>query len=167
MKIVPIILLGVLCAVLSLAACGGDSDTSAPTTAQIGVVPIQGALATTSPNALILPIGVKGDRLEFNRSELTAPTGTQVSVYFTNESTVFEHNWVLVESGTKDAVAAIAGPENDWIPPGDSRIIAHTRLVCTGYWDDRVTFITPAADNYQFVCTLHSNTMFGDFVVTE
>ena len=74
-----------------------------------------------------------------------------------------------MEDGTKDAVSTdgtVAGPDNNWVTPGDSRVIANTILAGPGETQD-VSFPAPAPGTYQFVCTFpgHNFTMFGDFVV--
>ena len=84
-------------------------------------------------------------------------------------STVLQHNWVLVQSGTKDEVAAAgteAGAGADWIPLSDDRVLAKSGLLEPG-WVQEVSFTVPAAGTYQFVCTFpgHNFTMFGDFEV--
>ena len=117
-----------------------------------------------------LRIGVQGDILEFDTSSFSATAGSEVVLTFSNGSAINQHNWVLVQSGTKDAVAAdgtLAGPANDWIPPDDERVIAHTKLLDPGQTEE-IRF-TLGAGTYQFVCTFpaHNFTMFGDFEVTE
>ena len=77
---------------------------------------------------------------------------------------------MLVENGTKDDVTADgieAGEDNDYINPGDSRVIAQTGLL-DGKTNDEVTFTVPAAGTYQFVCTFpaHNITMYGTFTAT-
>ena len=59
-----------------------------------------------------------------------------------------------------------AGPDNNWVPPGDPRVIANTVLIGPGE-STEVTFTAPESGTYQFVCTFpgHNFTMFGDFVV--
>jgi azurin len=69
----------------------------------------------------------------------------------------------------KDAVAAdgtAAGPANNWVPPGDARVIANTILLDPETFGE-VTFTAPASGTYQFVCTFpgHNFTMFGNFIV--
>ena len=136
--------------------------------------------ATTAPEPVAEPsggssgsasmeIGTNGDALEFDLSEMSADSGAQVTVTFANGSSALQHNWVLVQAGTKDEVAAAgtaAGPGAGWIPPGDDRVIAATELLDAGATGD-VTFTAPAAGTYQFVCTFpgHSFLMFGDFTV--
>ena len=119
----------------------------------------------------VFQIGVKGDALEFQNDVMFALPGGEITVTFNNSSSVHSHNLVIVEAKTKDAVAAdgiAAGPANDWVPPGDTRVIAHTRLVGPGATGE-VRFMAPKPGQYQFVCTFpgHNSTMFGDFIVLE
>ena len=116
-----------------------------------------------------LEIGTNGDALEFSESRLSAASGSQVTLTFNNGSLVNQHNWVLVQNGTKDAVATDgtgAGPRANWIKPGDDRVVASSKLLNPG-GSEAVTFTAPAAGTYQFVCTFpgHNFTMFGDFTV--
>jgi ABC-type transport system substrate-binding protein/azurin len=118
---------------------------------------------------LKLEIAFKGDAFEFDKDRLTAPPGAEVNLKLTNTSSVNQHNWVLVKAGTKDEVAAAGtavGPRNDWIPQGDSRIIAQIGLLDPGQVGE-VGFTVPTDGAYQFVCTFpgHNFTEFGTFVV--
>ena len=114
-------------------------------------------------------IDVKGDALEFRHKFMFALADREIVVTFNNSSSVNSHNLVIVESKTKDAVAAdgtTAGPANNWVPPGDDRVIANTVLLDPGT-SGEVTFTAPAPGTYQFVCTFpgHNFTMFGEFSV--
>ena len=190
-----VILFAILSAVMLLAvACGTDeADPNATATpappntvspadrpteppATPTEVPATSAPTTSAPAAtegppppLSLEINVNGDALEFNVNSLSASAGAEVVVTFNNSSGVNFHNFVVVQPGTKDAVAAdgtTAGPANNWVPPGDSRVIANTVLIDPGE-SATVTFTAPPAGAYQFVCTFpgHNFTMFGDFIV--
>ena len=187
-----LILIAILSAVMLLAvACGGDEadpnatatpappNTVAPAertpepTVAPTAVPATSAPATSAPatsaGPVQLDIDVNGDALQFNTNNFSASAGAEVVVTFNNSSGVNFHNFVLVQPGTKDAVAAdgtAAGPANDWVPPGDSRVIANTVLISPGE-SAKVTFTAPPAGTYQFVCTFpgHNFTMFGDFIV--
>ena len=117
-----------------------------------------------------LAISTEGDTLKFDQASLEAKAGSTVTVVFQNASTVNQHNWVLVQSGTKDEVAAAgtgAGPEGGWIALDDDRVLAKTSLLDPGA-SESVEFTVPAAGTYQFVCTFpgHNFTMFGDFIAT-
>ena len=144
------------------AVAGGEGTTAPPDT---------GGGETTAPPAGPFSIGVEGDALAYDTASYTVASGDEITVALNNSSIVNQHNWVLVEPGTKDAVAAdgtAAGPANNWVPPGDPRVIANTRLLDPGATGE-VTFTAPAPGIYQFVCTFpgHNFTMFGDFTVLE
>ena len=134
------------------------------------------AIATIVPEpagesgaAVSIEIGTEGDALKFSEAALSAASGSSVTVTFNNGSAVNQHNWVLVQDGTKDAVATdgtAAGPAAAWIKPGDGRVVASSKLLNPGD-SEAVAFTAPAAGTYQFVCTFpgHNFTMFGDFTV--
>ena len=116
-------------------------------------------------------VDVNGDVLEFRHDFMFALPDVEITVTFNNSSSVNSHNLVIVLSRTKDAVAAegiTAGPANDWVPPSDNRVIAHTSLVGPGETGE-VRFPAPQPGVYQFVCTFpgHNSTMFGDFIVLD
>ena len=116
-------------------------------------------------------VDVQGDALEFRHKVMFALPGGEITVTFNNSSSVNSHNLVIVESKTKDAVAAdgiAAGPANDWVAPGDPRVIANTKLLGPGETGE-VRFMAPRPGQYQFLCTFpgHNLTMFGDFIVLE
>ena len=119
----------------------------------------------------MLEVGVNGEALEFDVDSLSVPAGAAIFLSFDNSSIVYQHNWVLVAMGTKDDVstaAAEAGPEYDWLPPDDPRVLAATGLLDAGVTGS-VSFAAPAAGVYEYVCTFpgHNFTMHGEFVVTE
>jgi azurin len=189
-----VILFAILSAIMLLAiACGSDeADPNATaTTAPPNTVPAadrtpeptvaptstlaptstSGPVATSEPSGgpVTLDIDVNGDDLQFNRDSMSAPAGAEVVVNFNNSSSVWTHNWTMVEAGTKDAVATdglAAGQDNNWLPVNDSRIIGSTVLIGPGE-STKAIFTAPAAGTYQFVCTFpgHNSTMFGDFTV--
>ena len=118
---------------------------------------------------IVLKIGTPDDELKYTHDKLTAKAGTEAVLTYRNSSTVNQHNWVLVLNGTKDAIAAEgakAGPNNDWTPPDDDRIIAQTKLIEPGETGE-VRFTVPPAGTYQFICTFpgHHTTMLGTFEV--
>ena len=116
-----------------------------------------------------LAVGAVGETLSFSETSITATSGSEVTITFDNPSSNNQHNLVIVQDGTKDAVATdsiAAGLANDWVAPGDARVVANTALLAPGTSGD-VTFTAPAPGTYQFVCTFpgHNFTMFGDFIV--
>ena len=116
-----------------------------------------------------MEIGVEGDALEFDTSSFAVGAGSQVTLTFTNASTLFQHNWVLTVDGTKDDVAqrGTSHPTADWVQPDDPDVFDHTQLLDPGTAGS-VTFTAPPTGTYQFVCTFpgHNITMFGTFEVS-
>ena len=107
-----------------------------------------------------IAIGAVGETLAFNNTSITADSGSEVTITFENPSANNQHNLVIVEEGTKDAVASdgtAAGPANNWVKPGDDRVIANTELLNPGT-SGEVTFTAPAPGTYQFVCTFPGTT---------
>ena len=112
-------------------------------------------------------ISTIGDTIQFDRASLQETAIYSVTVTFTNASTINQHNWVLVQPGTKDAVVAAgvgAREANSWVKPDDDRVIDHTKLLGPGE-SEEIKFTGQIAGIYQFVCTFpgHSTTMFGEF----
>lgn len=112
-----------------------------------------------------------GDELRFSTAVMLALPDVEIVVNFNNSSLVNSHNLVIVQSGTKDVVAAAgitAGLANDWIPVGDNDVFASTSLLAPGAIGE-VRFLAPQPGGYQFVCTFpgHASTMFGDFIVLD
>ena len=107
------------------------------------------------------------DEFRFTIDSLTAKSGEEVTLRFTNNAVTQQHNWVMVQDGTKDevATAGLVDPVN-WLNPDDPNVIASIRLLNPGE-SVQVTFTAPGAGAYQFVCTYpgHNATMFGTFEV--
>ena len=133
----------------------------------------QESTAVPAAAAFALDIAVDGDALKFNTGTLTVQSAAEVVLTFSNVSTINQHNWVLVRAEDKAGVVAdgtAAGPANDWLKPGDPRVIAHTKLLSAGETGEvRFTAPEPGA-TYQFVCTFpghDASGMFGGLQVTS
>ncbi|MGH8324244.1 MAG: azurin, partial [Steroidobacteraceae bacterium] len=80
------------------------------------------------------------------------------------------HNWVLVNTSDLTAVAnagMAAGLAENYVAPGDKRVLAHTKIVGGGQ-SASVTFSTSilkAGGDYSFLCTFpgHNVSMRGKF----
>jgi len=153
------------------------TDTLAPTETRVptetpAVTPTKPPWFTPrfkpTPSAT-LNIGAYGDALAFDLDEMATIAGVEVVISFNNYSSINSHSLVIVQDGTKDAVATdgvMAGPTNNWVAPGDARVIANTVVLNPGE-SGEVRFTAPDSGTYQFVCTFpgHYFTMFGDFIV--
>ena len=130
----------------------------------------KGILPPSGEGPQVVEIATKGDTLNYNRDTLLVNVARDVTVKFHNSAAFLQHNWVLVQPGSKDAIATAgieAGEGNFWLPHGDPRVIAYIDLLGGG---DRgeTNFKAPPAGVYQYVCTFpgHNFTMYGDFVVS-
>lgn len=120
-----------------------------------------------------------GDSLAYSTNELSVPSScAEVTVTLTHSgqlpAAAMGHNWVLLP---EDAVASVAtagmnaGLDANYLPAGDDRIVAATRIVGGGE-SDSVTFSLGALEagiEYVYVCTFpgHWSVMRGAFTVTD
>ena len=189
MKAATVSIIGVLMVLmLAAAACGGDEASPTPRPRATAGPTIAGQNgATQAPTAdggptdamiafdngagpvVELTIACAGDALEFDGASFTVAAGNRVELTLDNNSALNQHNWVLVNDGTKDDVSQRGSsyPDNGWLDPGDPDVIAFTPLLDTETVGS-VGFVAPSAGTYQFVCTFpaHNVTMFGAFEVT-
>jgi len=117
------------------------------------------------------------DTLEFKQQEMVADSTCEtitVTIKHTGmlPAEAMGHNWVLSKAADYESVAidgVKAGLENDYIKPGDDRVIAHTRVVGSGE-SDTISFspsgMEPGGD-YRFSCTFpgHWEQMYGTFIL--
>ena len=129
-------------------ACGGAAPP-APT-----AVP-----ATAKPAAVVLELGTKGDELAFDKTTLSAPAGSKITIRFNNKAGAGSgmlHNVVVLKAGASiDGVAAdgiAAGEANGYVKPNDTRVLAHSKLIKGGENLD-LTFDAPAPGDYIVTCT--------------
>jgi azurin len=116
------------------------------------------------------------DMMQFNVHELAVPADcaeVEVTLHHSGKlgATVMGHDWVLAKesdvSGVVNAGLA-AGAARGYLPPGDARIIAATKVVGGGE-SATVKFSTSAlapGARYAFFCTSpgHSTLMKGKFL---
>lgn len=85
---------------------------------------------------------------------------------------VMGHNWVLSKKADAQAIATdglAAGIDKDYLKDGDTRIIAHTKIIGAGE-KDSVTFDVSklkAGEDYEFFCSFpgHISMMKGSVVL--
>jgi len=137
------------------------------------------ALLTSSPAAAAddkCKLEISGnDQMQYDKKELDVPaTCAQVTLTLHHSgqlpAAAMGHNWALVNTGDLTAVANAgmsAGLANNYIPPGDKRVLAHTKVVGGGQ-SDTITFPTAGlkkGGDYSFLCTFpgHNALMRGKF----
>ena len=134
-----VILAGVL--MLAAVACGGgDSDDDA------GATPTNDAAATVD-NGAATELELVAKDLKFDKDELRAPAGQEITVTLDNDDADMLHNVAFYQSSE--------GSEAIFV--GD---------IFTGVDTREFTFTTPAEPGtYFFRCDVHPDTMSGDFIV--
>lgn len=117
------------------------------------------------------------DAIQFLQSEITVSSSCEsFTVTLKHVGTlavnVMGHNWVLTTTPDYEAVAIAgqnAGVDNNYVPPGDARVLASTSLVGGGE-ETSVTFdpseLEPGGD-YTFFCSFpaHYVLMKGKLIV--
>jgi len=117
------------------------------------------------------------DQMQFDKKEISvAADCTQVEVTLNHPgkqpATVMGHNWVLTRTADVSAVANDgmgAGLPNDYIKKGDTRVIAHTKVIAGGQ-TATVSFATSLlkqGESYTFFCSFpgHYAVMKGAFKI--
>jgi len=117
------------------------------------------------------------DSMLFQIKEMVADASCEtITVTITHTGQLPEktmgHNWTLTKASDYQAAAMDglnAGLENDYIKPGDERVIAHTEIVGGGE-TDTISFSPDAMEpggDYMFFCSFpgHWAVMYGDFIL--
>ncbi|POA31111.1 MULTISPECIES: azurin [unclassified Pseudomonas] len=117
------------------------------------------------------------DQMSFNTKEITIDKSCKTfTVNLTHSGSlpknVMGHNWVLSKTAdmagiTTDGMAA--GIDKNYLKEGDTRVIAHTKIIGAGE-KDSVTFDVSklaAGESYQFFCSFpgHNSMMKGAVVL--
>lgn len=116
------------------------------------------------------------DQMSFSEKKMTAPASCEtVKVVLKHTGSMAKdmmgHNWVLTKKDDMQAIVregAAAGLDNDYLPQGDARIIAATKVIGGGETAE-VEFSTAnlAGEKLTFFCSFpgHSGIMKGSFDV--
>jgi azurin len=115
------------------------------------------------------------DLMQYDKQELdVAGDCTSVELTITHGGKLpkeaMGHNWVLVNAPDLSAVANAgmsAGAANNYVAPGDKKVLANTKLVGSGE-SATVTFSTSILKKggaYMYLCTFpgHNSSMHGTF----
>lgn len=117
------------------------------------------------------------DAMQFNQKTITVPKTCKsftVTLKHTGKlpKTAMGHNWVLAHSADESAVIADgmkAGAANSYEKPGDTRIIAHTKLIGGGETDSTTFSVAKlkAGETYAYFCSFpgHAALMKGTLSV--
>jgi azurin len=135
-------------------------------------------LAAPAQAAKVCSLAISGnDAIQYDKKQLTITSDcTQVQLTLTHAGKLpaqsMGHDWVLVKAEDLTGVAndgLTAGIANGYVKPGDTRVIAHTKVVGGGE-STTVTFATSALKKgqaYKYLCTFpgHNALMNGDFII--
>jgi azurin len=147
--------------------------------------PMHTTLAAVTLTALALPLVARADPckveisgndlLQYDRKELAVPaTCREITVTLHHAGKqpreAMGHDWVLVKTADLAAVdqaGLAAGLADNYVKPGDQRVLAHTRVIGGGETTS-VTFpasILRQGGDYSYLCTFpgHSALMHGKF----
>jgi azurin len=147
--------------------------------------PMPTTLAAVALTALALPLVARADPckveitgndlMQYDRKELAVPaTCREITVTLHHAGKqpreAMGHDWVLVKTADLAAVdqaGLAAGLADNYVKPGDQRVLAHTRVIGGGETTS-VTFpasILSKGGDYSYLCTFpgHSALMHGKF----
>ena len=142
-------------------------------------------LAAAALTALGLPLAAHADScqveisgndlMQYDKKELAVPASCKeitVTLHHAGKQPreAMGHDWVLVKTADLAAVdqaGLSAGLVNNYVPPGNKRVLAHTRVIGGGETTS-VTFpasILTRGGDYSYLCTFpgHSALMHGKF----
>ncbi len=118
------------------------------------------------------------DQMQFDQQEMTIDSScTEVKLTLNHTGklakNVMGHNWVLTQTADFQAVAQAgmtAGLDNNHVPVGDDRVLAHTEVIGGGE-STSITFSTSelsADGDYTFFCSFpgHWAIMKGSFKIS-
>ncbi|MEO8923380.1 MAG: azurin [Caldimonas sp.] len=119
------------------------------------------------------------DAMQFNKTSMTVPASCKdftVKLTHTGKlpKAAMGHDWVLTKAADMKAVdddGVAAGLANNYMKIGDTRAIAHTKIIGGGE-SDSVTFPVSklkAGESYMFFCSFpgHATVMKGTLALTK
>ncbi|MGH8157639.1 MAG: azurin [Rhodanobacter sp.] len=140
---------------------------------QLIAVALLGLLSTPLMAAECSTTVEANDAMQYNQKTITVPKTCKsftVTLKHTGKlpKTAMGHNWVLAHSADESGVIADgmhAGAANSYEKPGDTRIIAHTKLIGGGESDTATINVAKlkAGEQYAYFCTFpgHAALMKG------
>lgn len=123
--------------------------------------------AAPAAKPAVLTVATQGDNLAFDKTKLAAKPGQVIKLTFVNKASKnsnMQHNWVLVNPGTSQAVGmASMGAAATGYVAASPDVLAHTKLLNPGE-KETIEFKAPEKPGeYEFICTFpgHFSTMKG------
>lgn len=162
----------ILASIFMLASCGGGNQQSDSAQEPAKTAPVVEEPKEDVPAEVTLTIE-GNDEMKYNKELLTVKAGQKVTLILKHvgkmEKAAMGHNWTLLKKGVdmqEFAVEAIGANDNNYIPKGTNKVIAHTTMIGGGE-ETSITFEAPAKGEYQFLCTFpgHYAMMNGKFIV--
>jgi glucose/arabinose dehydrogenase/plastocyanin len=127
---------------------GATATGTARATATATATPTTGATSTTGAAGAAAQVAITAKNLAFDRTTITVPRGSSVTVTFNNQDAGVPHN-VAFYTDSSASTAIYKGQ------------------VVTGPTTTTYTFTAPSAPGtYFFRCDVHPETMTGSFIVT-
>lgn len=117
------------------------------------------------------------DQMSYNTQEITIDKSCKTFTVNLSHSgslpkNVMGHNWVLSKASDMAGIATdgmAAGIDKNYLKDGDSRIIAHTKIIGAGEKDSVTVDVSKlsAGETYQFFCSFpgHNSMMKGAVVL--
>ena len=119
------------------------------------------------------------DAMQFNKASISVPASCKqftVNLKHTGKlpKTAMGHNWVLSKAADLQAAATdgiSAGADKDYVKPGDSRVVAYTKVIGGGE-STSVTFDVAklkSGESYAWFCSFpgHSGIMKGTLALAK
>ena len=154
---------------LITAGCGGGNDAATSQSGSDASEPTPAEATQSSDGVQEIVIQPVGDQMKFATEEFTVEAGSSVRLVMDNIATLeaMQHNIVVLALGadinTVGMAAIQAGPDNDYVPPGDENILFYTAIAKPGE-KTMVEFTVPSEPGeYTFICTFpgHYSLMKG------
>lgn len=168
----------VLIATFVMIGCGDEKKEEneeikleAPSETTAVSTPVEETAAATGE---VVDVSISGnDQMQYNKNEIRVKAGQTVRLTLNHVGEMSEkvmgHNWVLLKQGTdipEFGSAAASASDNDYIPKGTDKVIAHTEMIGGGE-SVTIEFQAPEKGTYDFICSFpgHYALMKGKFIV--
>ncbi len=165
---------------LAMIACGDKKEKETEENTTIGNTSTEETTQTRQGDSQdasdsdVVEITIEGnDQMRFNKDEIRVKAGQTVRLTLKHvgqmDKNAMGHNWVLLTQGTgipEFGGAAVSAKDNDYIPEGTDKVIAHTKMIGGGE-SATIEFEVPEKGTYDFICSFpgHYSLMKGKFIV--